>query len=111
MNTLDAFAKGNASREKELMVFDWNKAAELIKERKPEEVQAGLSGDWGCTGGTIYENGVINADDYTYLASTWAEPEIDIDGDVFSCFKMQSEAPSWGSSTKWPESSLKILTG
>lgn len=36
MNTWVAFAMGEANREKELMVFDWDKAARLIRERKPE---------------------------------------------------------------------------
>ena len=31
MNTLSAFAMGAANRGKELMVFDWDKAAKLIK--------------------------------------------------------------------------------
>jgi hypothetical protein len=33
MNTISAFAMGTANRDKESMVFDWEKAARLIKER------------------------------------------------------------------------------
>ena len=42
MNTWAAFAMGEANRGKELMVFDWDKAARLIKERKPECAYAGV---------------------------------------------------------------------
>lgn len=110
MNTLAAFVMGEANRGKERMVFDWDKAAELIKERKPEHASAGLRSDWECTGGTIYENGKPVMDDYTYLASTWAVPELDLDGDVVECYRMEHEAPEWGSGTKWPKSALEILS-
>jgi hypothetical protein len=70
MDSWSAFAKGEANRGKELMVFDWVKAAKLIKERKPIIASAGLCSDWEWTGGTIYENGkpVKKEDTYTYLA-------------------------------------------
>ena len=111
MNTLDAFAMGEANRDKELMVFDWDKAARLIKERNPEYASAGLRSDWEYTGGTIYENGNPVMDDYTFLASTWAVPELDLDGDVVACYRMKHEVPEWGSTTKWPQSALDILSG
>ena len=95
------------------MVFDWDKAARLIKERKAKEASAGLSGDWEYTGGTIFEDGKPNMEDYTFLSSTWATPEIDIDGIVHDCYIMASKVPiSWGKeyhSIKWPKSALKIL--
>ena len=100
MNTLDALAMGKANRGKELMVFDWDKAGRLIKERRPEYASAGLRGDWEYTGGTIYESGKPVMDDYTFLASTWAVPELDLDGDVVACYRMQHEVPEWGSKTK-----------
>ena len=46
MDTLMAFVIGERNRHKELMVFDWNKAARLIKERKPFVASAGLRDDW-----------------------------------------------------------------
>lgn len=85
MNTLAAFAMGEANRGREMMVFDWDKAARLIRERKPRCASAGLRSDWEYTGGTIYENGKPVMDDYTYLASTWAVPELDMDGDNLAC--------------------------
>jgi hypothetical protein len=108
MDTLTAFAMGQANKGKELKVFDWDRAAEIIKERKPKVARAGLAGDWGHTGGTIYEDGEIVDDDYTYLASNWATPELEIDGEIIACYKMESET-DYNSSTKWPNSATKIL--
>ena len=109
MDTFKAFMLGEANRGKELMVFDWNKAAEIIKDRKPKVAFAGLCGDWEYTGGIIYEDGKIITDSYTYLASTWAIPELDVDGEIISCYKMKHEVPRWDSDTKWPVSARKIL--
>lgn len=113
MNTLQAFAMGEANRHKELMVFDWDKAARLIKESGCEEAAAGLQSDWEWTGGNIFTDGKPNFDDDTYLASTWAVPQLEIYKGEWSktvdCYKMQSETPGWGSDTKWPDSALAIL--
>ena len=111
MDTTLAFALGEIHRKRELMVFDWNKAADLIRDRKPKIAMAGLHSDWEWTGGTIYENGLPVTDSYTYLSSTWAVPELMLDGDTVPCYKMQSEVPDWGSGTKWPQSALNILKG
>jgi hypothetical protein len=109
MDTMTAFAMGEANRGKELMVFDWDKAAQMIKDSGFKDAVAGLAGDWEWTGGYIFENKKPNMEDYTYLSSTWATPEISVDGNVCDCFKMQSEVPVWGSDTKWPQSALNIL--
>ena len=111
MDTLSAFAMGEANRGKELMVFDWDKAARMIKESGTSTASAGLRSDWEWTGGNIFYNGKPNMDDYTHLSSTWAVPEIDLGDGAVSCYKMQSEVPDWGCDTKWPESALKILKG
>ena len=113
METLQAFAKGNANRGKELMVFDWHKAARLIRERKAKSASAGLANDWEWTGGLIFDDSKPNMDDYTYLASTWAIPEVEIDGVREDCCIMQGESPKgkWDSKTKWPRSALDILAG
>lgn len=110
MNSFMGFSMGEANREKKLMVFDWDKAAQIIKERKPEIANAGLCYNWEYTGGCIYENGKPFLDDNTYLASTWAVPELQIDDcKVIPCYKMKSETPKWDASTKWPKSALEIL--
>lgn len=109
MDRMSAFARGQANRNKELMVFDWDKAAQIIKDRGAQAAGAGLSGDWECTGGKILTDGKPNTKSYTYLASTWATPELEIEGEMIDCFRMQSETPGWDSATKWPDSALAIL--
>ena len=102
---------GERNRGKEMMVFDWDKAAELIRDQNPKKASAGLAGDWEWTGGEIYRSGEIVEDDYTYLSSTWATPQLDMDGDIVECYRMESEVPDWGWDTKWPESSRTLLNG
>ena len=112
MNSMAAFARGEASRSKELKVFDWDKAAQIIKDRGAKNASAGLSEDWDWTGGSILVDGRIPKDAYTFLASTWATPELQIeDEDVIDCYKMKSETPDWGSDTFWPDSAKEILFG
>lgn len=110
MDTLKAFAMGEANRGKEMMVFDWDKAASLIKEFMPKTAEAGLEGDWEWTGGVIYTGGkVVDADGtYTYLASTWATPQLRLDGKVVECYIMKSST-DWDAHTYWPTSALNIL--
>lgn len=59
----------------------------------------------------ILEDGKPCTNSYTYLASTWATPQIEIDGEFIDCYRMESEVPGWDSGTKWPESALAILKG
>ena len=108
MDTLSAFAMGRACKGRALQVFDWTKAAEIIRDEKPANVSAGLDGDWEHTGGDIYREGKIVEDDYTYLSSTWATPQICVDGQYRDCFVMESET-KWSSSTKWPDEAKAIL--
>mgnify|MGYP000927357341 FL=1 len=112
MDTLAAFAMGMANKNKELMVFDWDKAANIIKDRKPHLVVAGLAGDMEYTSGVIYKNGKVLSrnETYTYLSSTWAIPTLVIDNrEEIECYKMKSGTPNWDSDTYWPQSSLDIL--
>jgi len=110
MDTMAAFVMGQAYKDDEHKVFDWDKAAKIIKERGAKEASAGLSGDWGWTGGPILKNGkpVPKEETYTYLASNWATPELDIDDEIMPCFIMKSKTV-WDSDTYWPESALEIL--
>lgn len=111
MNSIQAAMMGEINRGKEPMVFDWDKAAQLIKDRNAKNASAGLSNDWEWTGGDIYRDGaIVSRDDtYTYLSSTWATPEIEIDGELIDCFKMKGKTPGWDYDTYWPESARKIL--
>jgi len=111
MDTMSAFVMGQANRGKEQMVFDWDKAATLIRERNAQSASAGLSGDWEWTGDQVLADGkpIPSDSPCTYLASTWATPELDIDGDIVDCYRMQSEVPEWNCKTYWPDSALAIL--
>ena len=108
MDTFSAFFRGQATKEKRLMVFDWVKAAQIIKDAGAKNyAEAGLAGDWEYTGGTIYNNRIVE-DSYTYLASTWATPQILINEEYYDCYIMEDET-DWGPDTKWPEEAKKIL--
>jgi len=109
MDSMMAFMIGERNRGKEEMVFDWDKAAQLIKDYGFKDASAGLSRDWEYTGGEIFTDGKPNMDDYTYLASTWATPKIFIDGEYYDCYKMKNEVPNWNSGIKWPDSALNII--
>jgi hypothetical protein len=106
---MSAYARSLAAGGDPHMVFDWDKAAQLIRERQPQRASAGLRGDWEWTGGTIYQDGKPVTNDYTFLASNWATPELSLDGVVVECWRYQKDAPGWDSDTKWPESALAIL--
>lgn len=116
MNTLVAFAMSQNAIGQKQKVFDWNKAATIIKERNPEYAFAGLSRDWEYTGGTIYDKeiGPLNKKDtYTYLSSNWATPELKLlineEEETIHCWKYEDELPGWDANTYWPESALEIL--
>lgn len=111
MDNFSAFVMGEANRGKEEMVFDWDKAARIIKELGAEDASAGLRNDWDWTGGYIFRGGKPCYSEFMYLASTWAVPELEIDGEVIPCYRMKSETGGWNSHTKWPESSLSIIEG
>jgi len=106
---MSAFAKGEASRGQELKVFDWDKAAKLIKDSGAKIARAGLSGDWEYTGGEILEDGKPAEDSYVYLVSTWATPELEINGEIIDCYLMQCDTDGWDRDTFWPESAKAIL--
>ena len=114
MNTMAAFAMGFANRGNEPMVFDWDKAAELIKEKGIRNAGAGLRGDYGNTAGDILSDGEPVMDDYTFLASTWATPMLLIYGDdgwyseEILCYVMKSMT-AWKHDTKCTKSALAIL--
>ena len=106
MDTALAFMMGEAHRNNRLMVFDWDKAAQIIAERKPEIAFAGLEGDEEYTMGVIWRDGKPEKNDYTYLASTWATPTLYIDCEEIECWCCTDK---WDSDTKWPMSALKIV--
>lgn len=110
MDSLFAFAMGQIHKNDRSKVFDWIKAARLIRLRLPKVASAGLAGDWEYTSGEIYRDGApIPADEtYTYLSSNWALPELDIDGEVIDCWVWRDET-TWDAHTYWPPEALEEL--
>lgn len=115
MNTFAAGMMGALNRGREQKVFDWDKAARIIKDERPYYAEAGLKEDYGNTCGTIYEDGDITTNEgCCYLASTWATPVLVLindpwdDGRVIPCYRMQSEVPEWDYKTFWPKSAVDI---
>lgn len=108
MNTLEAFKNNMSTPDGYGKVFDWLKAAKIIKERKPKQVLAGLENDFEWTGGVIFENGKPIYDSYTYLYSRWAIPQMEIDGELIDCW-LSEHVTDWSASTKWPKEALAIL--
>ena len=111
MDTLTAFGIAEAASERgaKRRVFDWEKAARILAERKPHTARAGLSSDMEYTAGTIWHDGAPDHDGYTYLSSNWAAPVLEIDGEEIDCWRYADETPDWGSDTKWPPEALAIV--
>ena len=114
MDTMSAFARGEASRDKPQMVFDWNKAAEIIRDKNASYVEAGLCDDWEYTGGLIWNEKIVPKEEtYVYLASTWAIPQMEVDGITVDCYIMEDDVPEeWGDNYAgiyWPQSAIDIL--
>ncbi len=110
MDSMSAFARGQAAGDVPRMIFDWDKAAKLIRDSGCHEAGAGLRDDWEWTGNAIFRDGkpVPREESYTYLASTWAIPELELDGEKQECFVVEGDT-EWGCNTSWPESALKII--
>lgn len=106
----------NRALGKPQMAFDWDKAAEIIKERLKEHpdliAEAGLQDDWNYTGGVIFEDGKPTDENYTYLESNWAKPTLILswDGEEQEEIVLETEANErFHSKSKWDDISLEIL--
>lgn len=112
MDSMSAFARGEANRGKPQMVFDWDKAVKIILANGYKNCGAGLDSDYEYTAGTILFEGNTYDEDCTYLASTWAKPQLIIYSDphsglyeyeeVIDCYIMDNET-TYHSGTKFPE--------
>lgn len=89
-------------------VFDWNKAAEIIRDRKVKNASAGLREDFGATSGCIYKDGKIVRNPGTYLASLWATPVLLIDDEEIECWAYMEDT-HWDAHTVWPSSAVRVL--
>lgn len=110
MDIAEAVMRGIANMGKPERVFDWDKAARIIRERRPHAAYAGLAEDLAETFSAIYADGEPLKDGSGYLASTWATPELYLDGDSVDCWLWEHET-EWDADTRWPESALGILNG
>lgn len=113
MDTMAAFLRGQIARASgaKLRVFDWDRAAQIIVEKHASDAEAGLAEDWGWTADHILADGKPTAErGGTYLASTWATPTLEIDGERIECWRYEDEAPGWDAETFWPESAKAILS-
>jgi hypothetical protein len=111
MDTTEAFARGQAAKlaGNKQRVFDWDKAAQILKERGVQEADAGLQNDLEYTGGQILRSGQPDTSSYTYLSSNWATPVLIIYGEEIECWRYNDDTPGWDSDTKWPASALDIF--
>lgn len=116
MDNMIAFGLGEANRGKPLMVFDWHKAVDLINANSYKNCGAGLEGDFEWTSGNILVDGKVELYDYTYLASTWATPQLIVYADsesyeileTIDCYVMDNET-EWSSGTKFPKEEQQRL--
>lgn len=104
----DARKNGN-----KMKTFDWDKAAQIIKEKLKTDnnliAEAGLEGNWGHTGGIIFENGKPDSDNYTYLSSNWAIPTLIINNEEEIPCYTEDEDSRFDLGSKWDDISLNIL--
>ena len=95
-----------------LHYFDFDKALEIIKEKKPDSVEAGLAQDWSHTSGYIMKDGKLTNDDYTYLHSRWATPSMTLiytsgHEEEIDCFRTIKDDEEIEIQQKWTNKQIK----
>jgi hypothetical protein len=112
MNSIELIANRDRAKAAgaKLRVFNWNRAAEILMQRVPDEADAGLSGDLFWTSDTIWQEGGPRTECSTYLASIHATPVLVIDGEEIPCWILAEDSPGWNAETKWPDSALDIVS-
>lgn len=114
-NPSPAMKKGLKNAGKPARFFDWDRAAQLIVEKKSDEAFAGLAEDYNFTSGEILVDGKPIKDGGCYLASTWATPTLYLEDESIACHILEAEAKErwgegWGPSSTWPPSALAVLS-
>lgn len=109
-----AMAMGAATKGQPMKVFDWDKAASIIREHNITDADAGLVEDWFWTGASILEDGKVPDREgwRPHCSSSWATPVIRWGEETRECWVMQDEAKERGFQTGgawWPDSALAIL--
>lgn len=111
----EGFTSTRSRNDNPQKAFDWDKAAQIIKEKFKEHpdlvAEAGLQGDWEYTGGIIFKTGKPTNDSYTYLSSNWAIPTLILsyDGDEQNEIECYSINNRFNADSKWDKDSLNIL--
>lgn len=113
MDPFDIFVNGLRHEKNERRVFDWNKAAQILRDRKTLTCKACIIEDYDETVGSILIDGEPALDfKFPYLSSCYGTPCIVFeDCDFVPCWIPQSESPDWTGYTYWPESARCILKG
>ncbi len=115
MDSFSAFQRGQAARAAgaKMMVFDWLKAAQILRERGLPDATAGLESDMEWTGGPIMEGGkpVPKDQTYTFLSSIWATPILVIDGEEIPCWVYEEDLKHPADeNTYWPDYAMQALS-
>jgi hypothetical protein len=90
------------------MVFDWERAAKLMKAYDGENVRAGMKNAWTDfydNAGFILKNGEA-VNEAGIVASYNATPTIEIDGRLFPCFRWADESDH---SASWTDAAVEIM--
>lgn len=79
--------------------MNWKKVQQIVDKNPNSVIYAGLQEDWNNTSGLIFARGEYY-DGYVYVASSWATPIVDVDGEEIECWtyektKEGSGRPSW----------------
>ena len=91
-------------------VFNWIKAANIIKENPEKTWYAGLLEDWYWTSDIIWKNGHTTDCDELYPYSIWATPILmSTDNSEFIECWVPADEVDWDDDTKWPEEALNII--
>lgn len=103
---LTTICNENRLQGQKIMVFDWEKAAELITEYNIMNAEAFIRNDEITTCGKIIDNGRLVADHDAILESYQNKPTLrNMDnGEEWECFKYRC-------TTNWTASAVLLLTG
>lgn len=90
--------------------LDWEKAKKLVEEHPNSVIQAGLLEDWSNTSGLIAADGKYCADSYVFVASKWATPIVDIDGEEIECWEYAKKTNDCSKRPKWWGKGKEIIS-
>lgn len=92
-------------------VFNWDLAAQILRDRNVQTACAGLSEDLEATGAAILHNRNPILGSGAYLQSKWATPVLIIDGVEHDCWKLARDYIDHAIDKIWPQHALDIFYG